>query len=215
MNSRPADEGPPTKWQLKREASYDALVRSAMVHFHQLGYGATRVEDITAGTGYTKGAFYFHFENKLDCFWHVIAYRERLRSGWTEIPERHDPAESSLEDVLREAFGRFAVTFEGMTAWVLAMVDCYQQTRGDDEAQARLREIYSRWRDEIIVFVRSLQAHGWVPADEDPALLATQIFAFGEGMTVHTSLYGLGRAGDEDPLFSGLSALLSGAARSR
>ncbi|HEX3737923.1 MAG TPA: TetR family transcriptional regulator [Solirubrobacterales bacterium] len=50
-----------TKWQQKREASHAALVDSAMHRFHEQGYAATRVEDIVAGTGYSSGAFYFHF----------------------------------------------------------------------------------------------------------------------------------------------------------
>src|SRR5271170_7047649 len=113
-----------TKWQIKREASYLALVDSAMRQFHNRGYEKTRVEDILEGTGYTSGAFYFHFKNKADCFWHVIAYREQLRGDWpTQILDGLDPATTSLEQVLGRVFAHFAAVESGASAWVLVMVD--------------------------------------------------------------------------------------------
>jgi len=66
--------------------------------------GARRLRD-AQGTGYTSGAFYFQFKNKADCFWHVVAHRERLRGDWaSEITRGLDPATAGLEDVLARTF---------------------------------------------------------------------------------------------------------------
>ena len=72
--------------QLRREASYKALVESALRRFQLRGYAATTVNDIVEPTPYSAGAFYYHFANKTDCFWHVVDYRERLRGEWYVVP---------------------------------------------------------------------------------------------------------------------------------
>lgn len=197
-----------TKWQLKREASYEALVSSAVRCFHDRGYAATRVEDIVAGTGYSKGAFYFHFENKLDCFWHAIRYREDLRGSWTQLPEELDPESTSLEQVLREVFAGFAVALQGLNAWVLVMVDLFQQHREDAEVKEKTAEIYNRWQQDLSEFVGALQSGGWVSPKRDPGLIARQIFAFTEGLTVHARLYGLSDDSFEEALYDGLLRIL-------
>jgi TetR/AcrR family transcriptional repressor of nem operon len=179
-----------TKWDVKREASHEALVDSAMRRFHELGYAATRVEDIVAGTGYSSGAFYFHFPNKTECFWHVVERREQLRGDWSGLLDGLEPATTSLEEVLARVFAYFAEALDGLNGWILVMVDFHQQHRDDPVVQARLAEIYARWHGELDRFVGALQSAGWVAADRDPALLATQLFAAAEGMTAHASLYG-------------------------
>jgi AcrR family transcriptional regulator len=190
-----------TKWQEKREASLEALVHSAMRQFHERGYAATRIEDIVNGTGYTSGAFYFHFKNKADCFSEVIALRDRLRGEWPdEVLEGLDAANSSLEAVLEKLFARFAATEAGISAWVLIMVDFHQQTRNDPEIQADLAETYRYWHHDIARFVRGLQRGGWVGAHRDPDLLASQVFAYTEGLIVHSNLYQLDRPGLMDGL---------------
>ena len=196
-----------TKWQLKREASLDALTRSAMRQFHDHGYAATRVEDIVEGTGYTSGAYYFHFKNKADCFWHVIAYREQLRGDWpTQILDGLDPATTGLEQVLGSVFAHFAAAESGASAWVLVMVDFHQQHRYDPEAQTKLAETYRRWHAGLAGFVTALEQGGWVDPKRDPELLATQIFAYTEGTITHTNLYKL----DQPGLIDGLVRLLKG-----
>jgi len=201
QNSPAVDRIEKTKWQERREVSLEALVRSAMRQFQERGYAATRVEDIVEGTGYTSGAFYFHFKNKADCFSQVVALRERLRGDWPDqILEGLDPASTSLELVVRQALAHFAATEAGISAWVLVMVDFHQQNRNDPAAQAQLAEIYRRWHAELARFISGLQKGGWIDPDRDPALLAKQVFAYSEGMIVHSNLYQLDATGHLDGL---------------
>jgi AcrR family transcriptional regulator len=194
-----------TKWDAKREASYEALVDSAMRRFHERGYAATRVEDIVAGTGYTSGAFYFHFPNKTECFWHVLERREQLRGDWSHVLDGLDPKTTGVEEVLERVFAYFAEALDGLNEWILVMVDFHQQHRDDAVAQTRLAEIYARWHGELARFVAGLQAGGWVAADRDPDRLATQLFAATEGLAAHASLYG---ASTQDALIDMLVRIL-------
>jgi AcrR family transcriptional regulator len=189
------------------DASYQALVEAAMRWFHDNGYAATRVEDIVQTAGYTRGAFYFHFLDKTDCFRHVVAHREQLRGDWPgDVLDGLDPQTTSLEAVLERLFAHFAATEQGLSAWVLVMVDYHQQHRGDPDAQALLAEIYGIWHDQIARFVAALQQHGWLDPGRDPARLARQAFAYVEGTIAHTELYRHG----QDDLIDGLATLLRG-----
>ncbi|MGH2363786.1 MAG: TetR/AcrR family transcriptional regulator [Chloroflexota bacterium] len=179
-----------TKWDDKRDASYNALVRSAMHSFQIKGYAATTVADIVAGTGYTAGAFYHLFTNKADCFWHVIASRERLRGDWSKLAQEVDPSTTPLEQLLERVFGHFATSPDGLTEWVLVMVDFHQQHRDDTEAMAKLAGTYVRWRDEAARFVEAPRANGWIATQTDSQLVAQEVFAYAEGTIVHTTLYG-------------------------
>ncbi len=198
-----------TKWQAKREASYAALVHAAMRRFHERGYAATTVADIVAGTGYSAGAFYFHFQNKADCFWHVVAYRQAQRGRWWDaVLDQRDAETSSLEDVLGAAFAHFAEVEEGAGDWVLVMVDFHAQHRDDPDTQARLTEVYARWHDELVQFVAALDQRGWIPPGRDHARLATQLFAYAEGLTTHHRLYQLDDATVQAALLDGLARIL-------
>jgi AcrR family transcriptional regulator len=178
-----------TKWQVKREASYLALVDSAMRQFHNRGYEKTRIEDILEGTGYTSGAFYFHFKNKADCFWHAIEHRQNQRGDWSQLTTGLTPETTPTIEILDRVFGHFTTIHEGMHYWPLVMVDFFNQHRNDPDQQERFEAVYIRWHAEIVRFVTALQHGGWVNPSRDPDTLATQLFAATEGFRVHTALY--------------------------
>jgi AcrR family transcriptional regulator len=198
-----------TKWEIKREASRRALVDAAMRTFHERGYAATTVADIVAGTDYTSGAFYFHFKDKAECFWAVIEQREALRGAWWDaVPEAMDPAEDSLEELLEAVLSYFSEGTSGIGDWVLAMVGFYNQHRDDPDTAQRLAEVYGRWHTELAQFVARLAADGWIAGDRDPATVASEVFAFREGLTTHSRLYGLGPETVRAALIDGLARLL-------
>jgi AcrR family transcriptional regulator len=204
----------PTKWEVKREASRTALVESAMRSFAEHGYAATRVEDIVEGTGYTKGAFYFHFENKLECFWSTVAHREALRGDWVSDLVGQLSPDETLEQALARMFDHFAASEQGVGAWILVMVDFHQQHKDDPEVAARLAEVYETWHGNLGRFAVALQERRLVPPEKDPELLATEAFAYVEGLTAHGRMYGLSTTALQAALFDGLLALLGRSAAS-
>jgi AcrR family transcriptional regulator len=197
-----------SKWQVKREASYEALVRSAMHCFYEKGYAATRVADIVNGTGYTSGTFYFHFANKTECFFHVIDHRERLRGDWTAFVPDLDPGTTPLEEVVDQALRVLASSLEGTGAWSVVMVDFFQQHRHDRAVVTRLRKVYARWLSEVEAFVTALQRGGWVDATRDPGVVTAEILAFDEGLTSHAVVFGLEGPDQHAARIEGLVRLL-------
>lgn len=186
----------PNKQQLRREASYKALVESALRVFHERGYAAATVNEIVEPTPYSAGAFYYHFDNKTDCFWHVIAYRNQMRGDWYAVPDGMTPENTTLTEVVADALGRLATSLRGYTAWTLVMVDFYQQHRDEPDTRAKLSELYDDWIDQVGRFMRNLQAGGWIASDRDPDLIATQVLAFQEGLSIHKNVFSF-----EDTLF--------------
>ncbi|MBB4664967.1 TetR/AcrR family transcriptional regulator [Conexibacter arvalis] len=197
-----------TKWQVKREASREALVNAAMRRFVEQGYARIRVEDIVEGTGYTKGAFYFHFANKLECFWAVIAHLDERRGDWVAgMAEALEP-ETTLEEALTRVFAGFEESNGGVASWVLVMIDFLQQHRDDAEVRARLGAVYANWHGQIARGVAALQAADLVTTARDADLLATEVYAYVQGLTAHTHLYGLEPERVQAALVDGLVALL-------
>jgi AcrR family transcriptional regulator len=201
-------EQPKNKQQLRREASYRALLDSAMESFADRGYAVTTLEDIVGPTPYTVGAFYYHFTNKADCFWHVIEHREQLRERWQGFPADFDPSKATLAEMIDRALGDLAADMRGRTAWVLVMVDFFQQHRNDPEMRPQFAAIYERWLGELATFVEALQAGGWVDPDRDPNMLATKALAYHEGLAAHANLYSIDPTTFQTALKQGLVELL-------
>jgi AcrR family transcriptional regulator len=198
-----------TKFDVKREASRAALLDAAMRSFAERGYAATTVADIAGPAGHTSGAFYFHFKDKAECFWAVVERREELRGEWwEEALEGLDPQSADLEQVLGRAFAHFEASLEGVSGWVLVMVDFHQQHRGDGEVGDRMAAVYRRWHAELAQFIAALAAGGWIETGREPEALATQAFAFAEGMLVHERLYGLDPEAAQGAITAGLVRLL-------
>jgi AcrR family transcriptional regulator len=200
---------PKTKWQRKRESSYGALVTAAMHCFHDRGYAATRVEDIAEAAGYTSGAFYFHFANKKECFFHVLELREKLRGEWWTRVEAHSPGDTELLAVLTEVFAHFDDVLEHTPAWTLVVVDFFQQHRADADAIARLHASYGRWQAEAAKLIRVLQAGGWIDAERDATDLGSSVVAYVEGLTIHRMIFDIDRDTYQRILATGLLALLT------
>src|ERR1035441_3402863 len=71
------------------------LLAAAKRIFAQDGFEAARLEDIAAGAGYTRGAFYANFESKEDIFFALLEewVQERIDSVTAALRRHEDPLE--------------------------------------------------------------------------------------------------------------------------
>jgi AcrR family transcriptional regulator len=194
-----------TKFQVKREATHQALLDAGMLAFLERGYATTRVEDIAERTGQTKGAFYFHFKNKLDLLEQVIRYRVELRGDWPHLPEGMDRS-LPVEEVIRRTMAEVGRRLKGASGWPLVMVDAFRQHQLDPEVRARFAADYQSWIDEATELVDVLKACGWTASTVPSRELATTLFALGEGFLVHATVYGLT---DDGPLYRAYAKILA------
>lgn len=193
------------KFQIKRESTLQQLIEAGYACFLDKGYAATRIEDIVERAGFTRGAFYFHFKTKEEVFFQVLELRARLRSGWIEVPRNYGKDETMLEQVLAECMLELDRRMRDEPKWFMALIDFYLQTKEDPEVSGKLREYYRAWVVELAEFVDILKEGGWVSDEKDSRQVAAQLWAFSEGYSATSFLFG---EFDSNTLLAGFVKLL-------
>jgi AcrR family transcriptional regulator len=85
---------PLTKHQERTEETRRVLLKSARLIFARDGFEACRIEDIAAAAGYTRGAFYAHFETKEELFFALLQEEtDRHAASIRAIVEGNDSVE--------------------------------------------------------------------------------------------------------------------------
>src|SRR6266852_2710169 len=126
----------------RTEATRRKLLAAAERIFAKDGFGAARLEDIAAGAGYTRGAFYANFKSKEDIFFALFEewVRERIES-FTSAARRHaDPGEKLVS--LRTHYAELATD----RRLVLISMEFKLFALRHPEAHARLRSRHRRIR---------------------------------------------------------------------
>src|SRR5712664_2984949 len=87
-----------TRQTERTRATRRKLLDAAKRIFAQQGFEAARLEDIAAGAGYTRGAFYANFKSKEDIFFAIFEewVRERIESFTSAVRHHTDPGEKLL-----------------------------------------------------------------------------------------------------------------------
>lgn len=95
---------PPNKHQERTEETRRVLLKSARLIFARDGFEACRIEDIAAAAGYTRGAFYAHFETKEELFFALLQEEtDRHAASIRAIAEGNDSIERRVS-VLRDYY---------------------------------------------------------------------------------------------------------------
>lgn len=135
---------PPTP---SRQAERTARTRRKLLAaskriFAQVGFEAARLEDIAAGAGYTRGAFYAHFKSKEDIFFALFEewVRERIESITSAVRAHDDPLEKLA--ALRKHYAEIAKD----RRLVLISLEFKLYALRHPEAHARLRNRHRRIR---------------------------------------------------------------------
>jgi AcrR family transcriptional regulator len=88
------------RWTRRKEARPQELLAAALDLFVERGYAATRLDDVAAQAGVSKGTLYLYFTNKEELFKAVI--RENVLPALGEAEEIIDGFKGSSADLLRE-----------------------------------------------------------------------------------------------------------------
>jgi AcrR family transcriptional regulator len=133
----------PRKRQNERtRATCRKLLDAAKRIFAQQGFEAARLEDIAAGAGYTRGAFYANFKSKEDIFFALFEEwaRERIDSITQDLRRHSDPDEKL--GALRTHYAELAKD----RRLVLISMEFKLFALRHPEAQSRLRSRHRRIR---------------------------------------------------------------------
>jgi AcrR family transcriptional regulator len=95
---------PLNKHQQKTQSTKRKLHRSALRIFARHGFEAASIEDIAAEAGYTRGAFYAHFQSKEDLFFAMLEDESHLHMERLERALRRATNDEEMLNVLREYY---------------------------------------------------------------------------------------------------------------
>ncbi len=131
-----------TRQAERTRATRRKLLDAAKRIFAQDGFEAARLEDIAAGAGYTRGAFYANFKSKEDIFFALFEewVRERIESLTNALRRHSDPGEKLA--ALRTHYAELATD----RRLVLISMEFKLFALRHPEAHARLRSRHRRIR---------------------------------------------------------------------
>lgn len=111
------------RWSRRKAARPQELVAAALDLFVERGYAATRLEDVAAAAGVSKGTVYLYFANKEELFKTVV--RENLVPALARGTDFVDSFQGSTPELLRELLRGWwgligATPVAGLTKLVMA-----------------------------------------------------------------------------------------------
>ncbi|HUJ03182.1 MAG TPA: TetR/AcrR family transcriptional regulator [Rhizomicrobium sp.] len=99
------------RWKRRKEARPQEILDAALAIFAEKGFAATRMDDIAARAGVTKGTIYLYFESKEAVFNALV--RESIGTAISGVTENVERFAGSTRDLLRmvlTAIGEFVRT---------------------------------------------------------------------------------------------------------
>jgi AcrR family transcriptional regulator len=101
------DENASTRWRRRKEARPEEILSAALESFAERGFAATRIEDVAARAGISKGTLYLYFDGKEELFKAVV--RQALLPNLARIEalaaSYEGPSASLLERLLATVAG--------------------------------------------------------------------------------------------------------------
>jgi AcrR family transcriptional regulator len=155
LSSKPAKT---PRWERRKDARPQELLSAALELFVERGYAATRLEDVGARAGVSKGTLYLYFENKEDLFKAVI--RSSLLPVLDEAQDLIENFQGGTADLFREFilgwWTRIGDTpLSGITKLMMAEAGNFP-----DAASVYHDEIISRSNDLIVRILKRGIARG-------------------------------------------------------
>lgn len=97
MKRKPPSKAEP-RWVRRKDARPEEITAAALTLFVEKGYANTRLEDVAARAGVSKGTVYLYFANKQELFKAVV--REGLVSPISEVRDMIDTYDGKAFDLL-------------------------------------------------------------------------------------------------------------------
>jgi AcrR family transcriptional regulator len=99
----------PIRWARRKESRPSELLAAALDSFVEYGFAATRLEDVAAKAGVSKGTLYLYFKNKEELFKAVL--RESIVPLIEQFADEAKTSTLSNDDLIRYFFNEWWVRF--------------------------------------------------------------------------------------------------------
>lgn len=177
------------KFQLKREATYTKLLRAGFEVLCEKGYSGASIDDIVKQAGFTKGAFYVHFETKEQFMLDLLTYRKEKRAEVQFPLASIIETGSSLEQIIKKSMEIIIGQLTTTPEWILVYVDFYMQAKRNSNSMAVYQILYDEWIEEIRHFIELLKVNKFLPQETNSLEKAKMFYAYLDGCLLHNNLY--------------------------
>lgn len=169
----------------KREETRQKLLTAAFGVFARNGYERATVDEIVRDAGFSKGAFYVHFNTKEDLFRAML--EERAGSMQAALLQVID-ADASLRDNIRSLLAAIFEIEEQEAEWPAAFMEFLAHAGRNEEVRDRLATIFESWHKFIAEMLRVSREAGHVRTDIDIDFLARAAIALINGTLLQNRL---------------------------
>jgi AcrR family transcriptional regulator len=140
----------PNKHQARTEATKKKLIEAAYDIFTRDGFVGARIEDIAAHAGFSRGAFYAHFQSKNDLFFGLMeAKAEQKHSGLRRLIQRRKTPAQKLA-----AFREYYVANSADRQWVMLLVEFKLYAIREPKLHQQLAEAHRDLRARLNSWMR-------------------------------------------------------------
>ena len=149
------------------------LRRGAREAFGELGWQATRVEDITRRAGVSHGTFYTYYDNKAAVLADLVASAQAAFVALAEAPWEADDVRGALERIIGGFLDRYVQDAVIMRTWVQAA----REERTFSELYVESRRLFVHRVAEQVAKVAAASGRDEAPA---PLTVASSLVAMVE-----------------------------------
>jgi len=169
----------------RRAETRQRLMDAALGVFARNGYERATVDEIVREAGFSKGAFYVHFEAKEDIFWAMLEERTKhLQEAFREAADLDLPVSQNLAMILRSIFSQN----RDDPLWSALFMEFAAHASRNHKVRDQLAALHRSWRDFAIEALDRGREAGLVRKDLDANFLASVIIAVIEGSIMQSRL---------------------------
>lgn len=165
-------QGP--RWKRRKDARPQEVLDAALALFAERGYAQTRLDDVAAKAGISKGTVYLYFASKQDLFEAVI--QEKVTPWLEAIAARTINDQEPTEKVLRDFMGWGWQQFLETKLFLIARVVLAESSNFPSLAQAYMREVMEPIHDHMMMLlqrgVTRGEVHGEISRERVKVMLA-------------------------------------------
>jgi AcrR family transcriptional regulator len=152
------------RWRRRKEARPAEIVEAALASFAERGFAATRLDDIAARAGITKGTLYLYFESKEDLFKALV--RETLIPNLARFEALAATAQSPVA-LLEQLIRAWPKLIAARPIGAIPKLVLTEAGNFPDLARFYLEEVIGRGRELIAGILRRGIEAGEMRADLD------------------------------------------------
>ncbi len=160
-------------------------MESATGVFARSGFERATVDEIVREAGFSKGAFYVHFESKEDLFWAMLEERiSRQQKALSQAVDYSKPMDANVRMILSAVFGLLGED----PLWGSLFMEFHAHAARNEGVRLRLATMYERWREMIVDILEASREAGRMRKDADLSFMATVLIAAVEGSIIQYHL---------------------------